>query len=50
VEDLVDLSRVKGLHLTRLGRGISTATVEEQLKKVATALLEQVPNLLTNAM
>jgi hypothetical protein len=39
--DLLDLDRVKGLHLTRLGRNVSVATVEAQLRKIAQALDEQ---------
>ncbi len=46
LDDLIDLGRISGLRLTRLGRGVSAATVEAQLRKVADALIEQAPNVL----
>ncbi len=46
IEDLLDLSQVKGLHLTRLGKGASVDVVAAQLQRVATALREQRGDLL----
>jgi hypothetical protein len=41
ITDFIDLSRIKGLHLTRLGRNVSTDTVEATLRKIGAALDEQ---------
>jgi hypothetical protein len=46
IGEVIDLGRVKGLHLSRLGRGVSTERVAEQLKKLAQALMEQAPQVL----
>jgi hypothetical protein len=46
IEDLLDLTQVHGLHLLRLPRNVSVGTLEAQLRKIANALIEQVPELL----
>jgi hypothetical protein len=43
VDDLIDLTRIKGLHLTRLSRNVTTDVVAAQLEKIALALSQQVP-------
>ena len=47
VADLVNLDGVKGLRMTRLGRNVSASTIETSLRKVAEALANQAPEVLT---
>jgi hypothetical protein len=47
IGEVIDVRRIKGLHLSRLGRGVSTEQVAGQLNKLAQALLEQAPHVLT---
>jgi hypothetical protein len=48
IEDVLDLGKIKDLHLRRLGRSVSAAAVETNLRKIAHALDEQAPDLLTS--
>jgi hypothetical protein len=49
VEELVDLSRIKGLHLARLPKSASADQLASQLKKVADALVVQAPAILSDS-
>jgi hypothetical protein len=46
IADLLDLTGVEGLRMTRLGRGVTVETLAATLKKIALALDEKVPELL----
>lgn len=46
IGDVIDLTQIKGLHLSRLARNVGIETLEAQLRKLAEALIEQAPQVL----
>lgn len=46
LESLVDVAQAPGLHLRRLPRGLSRGSLESQLSKIATLLIDQASDVL----
>jgi hypothetical protein len=46
LDSVIDVGKVKGLHLSRVGKGATVGMVEATLRKIADALVEQAEDVL----